>query len=124
MSLANARTNIERCVERLRAGTLREQDLARVRDELESSGTPRQDILYLQARSTDLASEVVGMRLVRNGAMYEGADDPNEWPYQSVLDAIQDGWRVIEFPNLALLLDESRAYGLGVEFILEKIEAA
>ena len=40
------------------------------------------------------------------------------------LDAIRDGWRIIEFPNLALLLDESRTYAYGAEFVLEKIRSA
>ena len=31
-----------------------------------------------------------------------------------------DGWRVVKFPELALMMDESRTYGLGFEFILER----
>jgi hypothetical protein len=29
-------------------------------------------------------------------------------------------WRVIQFPNLTLMMDERRTYGLGCEFILER----
>ena len=50
----------------------------------------------------------------------DGPADPEEWPYRTVVEAIRDGWRVIQFPNLALLLDEKRSYGLGCEFILER----
>ena len=42
------------------------------------------------------------------------------WRYETVIDAINDGWRVISFPNMALSLDENRTYGLGFEFVLEK----
>ena len=52
--------------------------------------------------------------------MADVSEDSKDWPYQSVLEAIRDGWRVVQFPNLALLMDESRTYGLGCEFILEK----
>ena len=31
-----------------------------------------------------------------------------------------DGWRIVKFPELAILLDDRRTYGLGCEFILEK----
>jgi hypothetical protein len=31
-----------------------------------------------------------------------------------------DGWRIIKFPEMALLLDEKRTYGFGWEFVLEK----
>ncbi|MGE4602782.1 MAG: hypothetical protein AAEJ65_07745 [Planctomycetota bacterium] len=79
-----------------------------------------QDLLYLQTKGTSLDSAVVGMTLVQDGQIPDGPEDPDDWPYQSVLEAIRDGWRVIQFPNLALLMDESRTYGLGCEFILEK----
>ena len=79
-----------------------------------------QDLLYLQTKGTSLDSAVLGMTLVQDGQISDGPEDPDDWPYQSVLEAIRDGWRVIQFPNLALLMDESRTYGLGCEFILEK----
>ena len=58
------------------------------------------------------------MSLMQDGEISEPA--PDNWPYETVLDAIRDGWRIIKFPEMALLLDESRTYGLGCEFILEK----
>ncbi len=33
---------------------------------------------------------------------------------------MRQGWRVVKFPELALLLDESRSYALGCEFVLER----
>ena len=79
-----------------------------------------QDLLYLQSNGTSLDSGILGMTLVENGQMTDVSEDSKDWPYQSVLEAIRDGWRVVQFPNLALLMDESRTYGLGCEFILEK----
>ena len=79
-----------------------------------------QDLLYIQTNSTSLDAGLLGMTLVVDGQIVDDAEDPVDWPYQTVLEAIQDGWHVVQFPNLALLMDESRTYGLGCEFILEK----
>ena len=108
----------------LRAGTLQESTLAAIRDEVAAAGPATQELLYLQAAGTDLNSEVIGMRTVLAGEQSDGPDDPDDWPYQTVLEAIRDGWRIIDFPNLALLLDESRTYAYGAEFVLEKIRSA
>ena len=37
---------------------------------------------------------------------------------------MNDGWRIISFPNMGLMMDESRTYGLGNEFIMEKLRGA
>ena len=80
----------------------------------------RQQLLYLQSLSTDIRSELLGYSLYIDGERKKGSDDPKEWPYNSVADAVRDGWRIICFPNLALMMDEHTAYGLGCEFVLEK----
>lgn len=114
------KAQLERCIEDLRGGKLTEQGLRQVIDTLDSNTPQRQDLLYLQAGGTSLMSTVHGMAIVENGQSSDGPADPKDWPYQTVLEAIRDGWRVIQFPNLALLLDESRSRGLGCEFILER----
>ena len=76
--------------------------------------------MYLQTQGSSLAAAVHGMALVQDGEIREGPANVEEWPYRSPLEAIRDGWRVIQFPNMALMLDESRTYGLGCEFILER----
>ena len=81
-----------------------------------------QDLLYLQTNSTALDAGVLGIRLVVDGQIANLPEDPAEWPYQSGLEAIRDGWHVVQFPNLALLMDESKTYGLGCEFILERLK--
>ena len=107
-------------MEKLRRGELTEQDLRHVIAAIDAAPPRCQDLLYLQAGSTSVASGVLGMALVQDGRMVELPDDLSDWPYKTPLDAIRDGWRVIQFPNLALMMDETRTYGLGCEFILER----
>lgn len=85
---------------------------------------PVQDLLYLQTANTQPTSEVLGIALYVGGAEVELPFNSQEWPYTSVLEAICQGWRVVKFPELALLLDDSRSYGLGCEFVLERITDA
>lgn len=109
---------IRHWLDKLHEGTLVAADLEAA---LENSASHRQQLLYLQAASTGVESEVLGMALVADGQVHEGPEDPADWPYQTVLAAIADGWRVVKFPELALLLQEDKTYGLGCEFILEKL---
>ena len=61
-------------------------------------------------------------------ALYDpaAADEPvlpsQEAPYASVLDAVRDGWRIVQFPRPELhrFSDLDNAY-LGFEFILERM---
>ena len=106
----------------LQNGTLTE---ARLRQKIAAIATgtekKRQDILYLQVGTTSPTSQVVGMTYIEAGVLKEASSDPNEWQYQTVLDAVQSGWRIISFPNMALLaMSDEESYGLGFEFILER----
>ena len=116
----HARHELEQCVAALKENTLTEEQLRQAFANAASSDGARQDLLYLQSSTVGIDCAVIGMRLLINGALDDGPEDPEDWPYKSVLEAIHDGWRVISFPNLALLMDESKTYGLGHEFILEK----
>ena len=111
---------IRDCLEQFRNGELTEEKLRNTLEELARGGAKRQDLLYLQTQGSSLGSPVHGMALVRDGEILEGPPEVEDWPYRSPLEAIRDGWRVIQFPNMALMLDESRTYGLGCEFILER----
>jgi hypothetical protein len=110
---------VETCIEQLNQGTLTEESLRRIA-EVAGDAQAVQDILYLHAAANSPTSEVLAMRIVEGGEISDGPEDPGEWPYQTVLDAIRDKWRVVKFPELALMMDESRTYGLGFEFILER----
>lgn len=114
------RGQLESCVEAFRAGTLSESMLQDALEAASACARKSQDLLYLQATSTALTSPVNGMLLMEGGEIAEEMPDAEDWPYQTVLEAVRDGWRVVQFPNLALQLDESRSYGLGCEFILER----
>jgi hypothetical protein len=111
---------IRDCLAQFRNGELTEEKLRNTLEELARGGAKRQDLLYLQTQGSSLAAAVHGMALVRDGEILEGPPKVEDWPYRSPLEAICDGWRVIQFPNMALMLDESRTYGLGCEFILER----
>ncbi len=115
------RAAIDSCIQRFRAGTLTEEQLRDTLRSLAPNGTPVQDLLYLQAGSAAVSAQVVGMFTVENGEIQEGPPDPDDWPYQTVMDALKDGWRIVKFPELAVLLDDTKLHGPGVEFILERL---
>lgn len=110
--------HIDRCIEELRAGTLTEDSLLKVKKLEAAKG--RQNLLFLTCGTTSPAAAVNSMKVVEDGEIYDGPADPDDWPYQTLLDAIRDGWRVIKFPEQALLLSEEKSYGLGCEYVLEK----
>lgn len=123
--MANRR-QIQQWIDKLRAGTLVEADLQQALDELsnkasDSDSPKRQRLLYLNTSSTSVDSQILGMALVENGEILEAPDNVDEWPYNSVLEAMDNGWRVVKFPEMALLLQEDKTFGLGCEFILEKL---
>lgn len=112
----------ESLVTDLRNGILTESLLRqKIADLAAETEKKRQDILYLQVGTTSPTSQVVGMTYIEGGVLNEASPNPDEWQYQTVLDAVQDGWRIIAFPNMALLaVSEEDTYGLGFEFILER----
>ncbi|HZT44488.1 MAG TPA: hypothetical protein VFA07_20150 [Chthonomonadaceae bacterium] len=85
----------------------------------------RQKILILYSRTPDLNSEI------GSWAIYDGTGkerhttgDSDTPPYASVFAAMQDGWRVIQFPQLFPAypgMELSTSY-LRFEYILEKME--
>ena len=113
------KNQVETCIDELKRGTLTEKGLRRIA-EVADEARAMQDILYLHTAANSPIAEVLAMRIVENGEISDGPEDPADWPYQSVLEAIRDGWRVVKFPELALMMDESRTYSLGFEFILER----
>jgi len=118
---------VQECLDALEQGTLTKDRLSAAFEAVTDQEHKQQDLLYLQLVESGLHSKVIGMRMLIDGKY---ADEPENtgqwpyeeegWPYESAIDAIKDGWRVISFPNMALSLDENRTYGLGFEFILEK----
>lgn len=84
----------------------------------------RQKLLVLCLANPDLDSRVVAWSSYDGtGASYAMAGDADEPPYSSVLAAMRDGWRVLQFPVLASpppALEHSTAF-LRFEYVLEKL---
>lgn len=116
--MENLHLHLQTCLDKFRRRELSEADLLQA---LEMAGKrPAQQLLYLQAGNTGVDSQVIGICLVAEGKVQELPADPAQWPYQTVLEAMAQGWRVIKFPELALLLQEDQTVGMGCEFILER----
>lgn len=118
--MKDLRQMVRQCIDELREGRLTEERLRELEDAVGAEKPRRWDLLYLQAAKTSEVSDVVGMRMIRDGEVVYPLPPPEEWPYKTVLEAINDGWRVVKFPELSLLMDEGRTYGLSCEFILER----
>ena len=86
----------------------------------------RQKLLVLYARSPDLYSGVGAWTIydATTGKNAHTTGDSETPPYDSVFAAMQDGWRVIQFPQQFPAypgMELTTAY-LKFEYILEKIE--
>ncbi len=106
------------CINKLKAGELTEIDLNRVVDVLKSE---KQIILYLYSKSTNLRSPLGAWALYDPTAPDDPVLPSQDPPYASVLDAVRDGWKIVQFPRPELysFSDVENAY-LNFEFILEK----
>jgi len=105
---------------RLAEGTLTESDLDRL---LARALSPaRQRLLYLYALQPTVRSALVATTLHEPGSIPQIDPLQPELPYQCVMDAIEDGWRVIHFPDHRGPFQEGRMDLLGYEFVLEKLE--
>ena len=84
----------------------------------------RQRLLYLHAATPGIRSQVIGMALHEPvpDSVTEIVTVEQEWPYNTVHDAILDGWQVIHFPDQRTEFDDREIDILGYEFILQKLE--
>ena len=117
----NAIHLLEVCIERLRQGKLTESHLRDLGLAIAINNSRQQHLLYLQTATTAVTSEVIGMLMVKDGAVSDGPFDYADWPYKTVLDAINEGWRVIRFP-VQLPVGHTQDTHITCEFILEKWE--
>ena len=87
---------------------------------------PRQRLLYLHATKPSVLSEVVAMNLIEpvKGFKTEIIADEPEWPYETVHDAVVDGWQIVQFPHLQAPIEDHDLDVIGYEFILQKMEMA
>ena len=118
--MIQVKEQLEQCLDKFRVGTLTEGDLQQALENIDTVAKP-QRLLYLQATNTSVTSSVEGMSIVDGDGVHNGPDEPDDWPYQTVHEAMLDGWRIVKFPEMTLMLvGENETYGLGCEFILEK----
>ena len=113
-----AREWLAGCRDKLRTEAITAEDLDRL-DELLAE--PRQQILYLYSKSTNMRSQLASWALY-DATRPQGPTLPSdEPPYESVLAAVADGWRVVQFPMAKLYAYEGQDNDyLGYEFVLEK----
>ena len=84
----------------------------------------QQKILILYLAGSSPSDEVVGWSCYdpfNEGFDPSGSQDP---PYDSAIDAMKDGWRIIKFPELKEFREDNihETKYLDYEFILEKIK--
>ena len=84
----------------------------------------RQRLLYLHARTPSVFSSILGYTPIEpiQGFQPEISAEEAEWPYQTVHEAIVDGWQVVQFPHLQAPFDDTDLDVVGYEFILQKLE--
>lgn len=87
----------------------------------------RQQILILYLSSADLSSGVGAWSMWDGtGKTHHTTGDSDKPPYKSVLDAMKDGWRVIQVPQQFPAypgMEYSTSF-LKFEFVLEKMVEA
>ena len=116
---ASIKQHLEECIEQLRRGELTESRLRELGEAIGAENGHSQSLLYLQSNTSSVTERVIGMRMVQNGVVSDGPFDAADWPYKSVLEAMNDGWRVIRFP-VQLPVGHTQDTHLSCEFILDK----
>jgi hypothetical protein len=114
----DVRQALSRCLEKFRSGALTEADLQAAVSLLERPRT--QSLLYIQAPTTNPHSRVIGMSIFEEGKDRDGVDATGDFLYKTIKDALDDGWRIVKFPEMTLAMDDQNNYGLGFEYILER----
>lgn len=104
--------------EKAEEGAVDSADLDRLQEML---ARPLQSILYLYSKSTNMRSGVASWAFYDATEPHEPKLPSADAPYESVLAAVRDGWRVVQFPvpTLYEYTELDNRY-LGYEFILEK----
>jgi hypothetical protein len=88
------------------------------------SQQPRQRLLYLHATKPNVLAEVVAMNQIEpvKGFKSEILADEPDWLYETVHDAVVDGWQIVQFPHLQAPIEDHDLDVIGYEFILQKME--
>jgi hypothetical protein len=84
----------------------------------------RQQLLFLSVANPNPTSTVVAWsRFDGSGQSHAMAGDSDVPPYETVLDAMRDGWRVLQVPQLipAATGQEHETAFLKFEYVLERL---
>ena len=110
---------IEAARVKLGSGEISKDDLRDLESILDES---HQKVLYLYSKSTNMRSAISSWALYNPTVEYEPSLPSQDPPYESVVEALGDGWRIVQFPisKLYQFSDIDNDY-LGFEFILEKL---
>ena len=84
----------------------------------------RQRLLYLQARTPSVYSKIIGLTQIEPILDHraEISAEEMDWPYETVHDALVDGWQIVQFPHHQAPVDDRDLEMVGYEFILQKME--
>ncbi len=107
---------------RLENGGIKAGDLEQLK-QLVAGSQARQHLLYLHVKGPSISAPVIGMAEHKPTA--DGKDriqTREDWPYNSVHEAILDGWYVIHFPQQMAPFDDRELDYVGYEFVLQKTE--
>jgi len=114
---------VEQARTKLRQGELADADLDALLAGADAPRSRRQRLLYMQAATPSIRSQVIGMALHEPvAASVTEVNADTTWPYATVHDAILDGWQVIHFPDQRARIDDREIDVLGFEFVLQKLE--
>ena len=110
--------------DKVAAGSLAGADLDCLVESVGGKLKQRQRLFYLHASSPSIYANLVGSALHEPETGWKSQIDPlePELPYDSVHQAILDGWRVIHFPQQMAPYDDREIDVIGYEFVLEKME--
>ena len=101
--------------DKLEAGTLRADDRGH---------RLRQRLMYMHAITPNPSSGLVHVTIYEPTAdgVPEITAEEQPLPYNTVLEAVRDGWQIIHFPNQLAPFDDREIDILGYEFVLQKLE--
>ena len=85
---------------------------------------PRQRLMYMQLASPNPTSECVACTIFEpvKGFRPEIESGEVDVPYSNVIDALADGWKVIQLPDPRAAFDDHDLDVIGYEFVLQKME--
>ena len=118
--MATLHHQINDCIEKLKSGQLVEDDLRALLTSVDQRHRRKQSLLYIQTSSTRPEGEVVGMSIFEDGKDPDGIDTDGNFLYQTLEQAMDDGWRIIKFPELTMVYLDPDYGGMKWEFVLEK----